>query len=206
MELIDIKSAEKFLSKYKISTPKTSLIVSEKEAIKAVEVFKYPVFLKIYGKNILHRTEVGGVDEAQDREEAMKMFSKMMKIKGAEGVLIQEKVEGKSLIIGMKRDPQFGPVIMVGIGGIFTEILKDFVLRVAPVSEKDALEMLKELKGYNYLQGERDKEPIHFEKVAKIIEAVSKLSLNENQIQEIDLNPVISNIKTASAVDFKFII
>ena len=162
--------------------------------------------MKVYGKDILHRTEIGGVGEAKDKTELLKMFSKMLKIKGVEGVLVQEKVDGKSLIIGMKRDPQFGPVIMVGIGGIFTEILKDFILRVAPVSKEEALNMLIELKGYNYLCGKRDNQPINFEETAKIITAISNLALKHEEIIEIDLNPVISNAKKSSAVDFKFII
>ncbi|MFA6190152.1 MAG: acetate--CoA ligase family protein [Candidatus Staskawiczbacteria bacterium] len=206
MQVIDFELAKKLLAKYKISFPRTVLCITPEEAQKTADIFGYPVFLKIYGNDILHRTEINGVDEAKNKEEAIKMFSKMIKIKGVEGVLIQEKVDGKNLIIGMKRDPQFGPVVMVGIGGIFTEILKDFVLRVAPVSEKEALKMMSELKGYDYLCGKRDKKPINFEKVAKIIVAISELSINQPEIQEIDLNPVISNIKTALAVDFKFII
>ena len=129
----------------------------------------------------------------------------MIKMEGVDGVLVQEKVLGKSLIVGMRRDSQFGPVIMVGIGGIFTEIMQDFNLRVAPVSEVEALEMMSELKGYNYLCGKRDNSPINFKKVAEIIVAISDLSIKENKIQEIDLNPVISNEKSAFAVDFKFL-
>ena len=206
MELVDFDVAKKLLSEYKINFPKTFFVASEKEAEIAAGVTKYPVFLKIYGKNVLHRTEEGGVGEATNKTEFVKMFSAMKKIKGAEGVLVQEKALGKSLIVGMKRDAQFGPVIMVGIGGIFTEIMKDFVLRVAPVSQADALKMMAELKGYAYLCGQRDKKPINFNEVAKIIEKISDLSMKETQIKEIDLNPVISDEKKALAVDFKFLI
>ena len=206
MELYNFEVAKKLLSEYNISFPKTFFVASEKEIKVAGGVVKYPVFLKIHGKNILHRTDVGGVGEASYNGELLEMFSKMMKISGTEGVLVQEKVLGKSLIVGMKRDLQFGPVIMVGIGGIFTEILKDFVLRVAPVSQEDALKMMSELKGYDYLCGKRDKKPINFKEVAKIIAEISNLSIKHSEIKEIDLNPVISNEKKALAVDFKFLI
>lgn len=210
MEVVEFEVAKKLLVENGIPFPRTVFVSSEKELLKDIKNFKFPVFLKIYGKDVLHRMEIGGVGEASNRAELKKMFLKMIKIKGAEGVLIQEKVIGKSLIIGMKRDLQFGPVIMVGIGGTFTEIIKDFVLRVAPVSEKEALKMLVELKWYAYLCGKRDKEPVNFKEIAKIIVSLSKLSLKRPEgypeIKEIDLNPVIANGKIASAVDFKFLI
>ena len=206
MQLIEFEVAKKFLSKYKILFPRTVFVSSEKEALKSVKSFKYPVFLKVYGKNILHRTEKMGVEEAKNKAELLKIFHKMIKIKGADGILIQEKIIGKSLIIGMKRDPQFGPVVMVGIGGIFAEVLKDFVLRATPISEKEALLMFAELKGYDYLCGKRDKKPVNLKAVAKIVTALSNFSLEESEIKEVDLNPVIADEKKALAVDFKFLV
>lgn len=205
MQLVEFEVAKKLLSKYKILSPRTIFVSSEKEASKVAKDFKYPVFLKIYGKNILHRTEKGGVGEATNKIELLRMFSKMIRIKGTEGVLIQEKVLGKSLILGMKRDPQFGSVIIVGIGGIFTEVLNDVVLMVAPIAENEALKMLSELKGYAYLCGKRDNMPINLKAVVKIIIALSDLAQQMPEIKEIDLNPVIVNGKKAVAVDFKFL-
>ncbi len=206
MQLIEFETAKKLLADYDIPFPGTVFVSSKNELLKGVKSFKYPLFLKIYGKDILHRTDIGGVGEAKNKAELEKAFLRMIKIKGTEGVLIQEKVEGKSLIIGMKRDSQFGPVVMAGIGGIFAEVIKDFVLRVAPISEKEALKMLSELKAYDYLLGKRDNKPINLKEVTKIIVSVSNLSLREEEIKEIDLNPVIVNEKEASAVDFKFLI
>jgi acyl-CoA synthetase (NDP forming) len=205
MQLVDFEIAEKFLSEYKILSPRTAFVLSDKEALKTIKSFGFPVFLKIYGKNILHRTEKTGVEEVNNKAELLKVFSRMKNIKGVEGVLIQEKIIGKSLILGMKRDPQFGPVIIAGIGGIFAEVIKDFVLRVAPVSEKEAIKMIAELKGYAYLCGKRDKKPINLKAVAKIIVALSQFSLKEKDIKEVDLNPVIADEKRALAVDFKFL-
>ena len=211
MQLVDFDKAKKLLADYNIPFPKTVFALPTEALAKAglakvTTGFKYPLFLKIYGKNIFKRTDIGGVGEAKDKAELQKMFLKMIKIKGAEGVLIQEKIEGKNLIIGMRRDEQFGPVVVVGIGGIFAEVMKDFVLRVAPVSEKEALKMLAELKGHDYLIGKRDKKSINFKAVAKIIVALSDIGLKEKEIKDATLNPVISNEKIASAVDFKFLI
>jgi len=205
MQLIDFKSAENLFFKYKIPCAKAIFVVSKKEALSAVKKIKYPAFLKVYGKNILHRTELGGVKEVFSQAELVREFLKMQKIKGIEGIIVQEKIDGKSLIIGMKRDPQFGPVIMAGIGGIFAEVVRDFTLRIAPVSGKEALKMLEELKGYDYLLGKRDKKPINFKAISKIIVALSEISLKEEKIMEADLNPVIADAKRAVAVDFKFI-
>ena len=206
MQLVDFEVAKNILSKYKISFPKTVFVLSGNNINKSIKGLKYPLFLKAYGKNILHRIELGGIKEVATLAELRKIFPKIFKIKGVDGILVQEKADGKNLILGMKRDAQFGPVIMVGIGGLLTEILNDVVLRVAPVSETEALKMLTELKGYSYLLGKRDKKVVNLRAVAKIVAALSSLALKETYIKEIDLNPVIANEKTASAVDFKFLV
>lgn len=204
MQVVDFESANKLLSKYKILTPRTVFVVSKKDLRKA-RWFKYPLFLKVEGKNILHRTDLGGVAGVESKKDLEKAFLRIMKIRGADGVLIQEKVDGKELIIGMKRDPQFGPAVIVGIGGILAETINDFVLRIAPVSEQDALNMLSELKGYSYLLGKRDKKKINLKAAAKVIIALSNIGLKED-IKEATLNPVMVNEKYALALDVKFLI
>lgn len=205
MQLIDFNEAKTLIDKYAIPLPRTVFASSEKEKNVAIKSFKYPLFLKTYGKNILHRTEANGVVEVKNRAELNSAFLRMMKIKGVDGVLFQEKLAGKVLIIGMKRDPQFGPVVLTGIGGIFAEAIKDVSLRVAPVSIAEAMKMISELKGYDYLSGKRDKKQINFKAVAEIIVAISKLSLTETDIKEIDINPVFADGKRAVAIDFKFL-
>jgi hypothetical protein len=206
MQLIDFKNAEKLLLDYKILYSRTFFVLTKKEALVAAKKIKYPVFLKVYGKHILHRIELGGTKEVRSPAELSKTFLVMKKIKGVDGILVQEKVIGKNIILGMKRDAQFGPVILVGIGGTLTEVLNDIVLRVAPVSLVNAMDMLKELKGYSYLCGKRDKKSVNLKDVAKIIVALSNLAIKEGKIKEIDVNPVIANEKKATAVDFKFLI
>jgi acetyltransferase len=106
----------------------------------------------------------------------------------------------------MKRDPVFGPVIVFGLGGIFVEALKDTSMRVAPVSPQEARAMIEEIKGYKILHGLRGEKPVNFDALAKIIVAVSKLSVARPEIKEIDLNPVMVDTKGAVVVDARIIV
>jgi hypothetical protein len=207
MQLMGFAESVKILSKYNIPSCRSFFTVSENEALDFAKKLKYPLFLKVSGKDILHRTDIKGVfGDIKTEEELSIAFKELMKIKNADGVIMQEMISGKEIIIGMKRDAQFGPTIIVGIGGIFAELIKDVVLKVAPVSEKEALEMLADLKGYPYLCGIRDDKKINLKTVAKIIVAVSDVGLKEKEIKEITLNPVIANKKNAFAVDSKFLV
>jgi len=210
MELIDFKSSEKLLKKYKIPLSKEGFVLDVKEAVRVAKKIKYPVFLKIYGKNILHRIDIGGIKKVENAKELEKEFLRMRKIparltggKGIDGIVVQGNAEGKEVIVGMRRDPQFGPTIMVGAGGIFTEAINDFVLRVCPINEADAMKMLQELKSLPYLEGKRDNKSINFKEVTKIVANVSKMAMENEEISEITFNPIISNSKKAVVVDFK---
>ena len=204
--LLSFKDSKKLVLEYEIPFFKTGIFNLEKKAIKFAEKIGYPVVLKIFSSKILHRTEVGGVKTSiQNQKELKKAFSDLLKIQG-EGVLVQKMGQGKEIALGMKRDAQFGPVLMFGLGGIFIETLKDVSFRVCPVSKKQALEMIKEIKGYPILKGQRGEKPVNIKALVKIIVQVSKLSLREKEIKEIDLNPVIVNQKGAWVADFKFLI
>jgi acyl-CoA synthetase (NDP forming) len=114
--------------------------------------------------------------------------------------------EGQECIIGMIRDPQFGPVIMFGLGGIFVEVLKDVAFRVAPLTNKDIDEMIKEIKGYKVLTGIRGKKPKDIEAIRHILVRLSDVAIDNPEIEEIDLNPVIVHEKGASIVDSRMIL
>ena len=167
----------------------------------------YPIVLKVFSHRIFHRTEIGGVKIGiKNEKELRKAFDELIKIKGGAGILIQKMVLGKEVALGMKRDSQFGPVLMAGLGGIFVEVLKDVSFRICPVSEREALEMIKGIKGYEILKGHRGQKPVNLKALVKIIVNLSKLSLKEEKIKEIDLNPVIVNKKRALACDFKILV
>ncbi len=122
-----------------------------------------------------------------------------------EGILIQKMIKGKELILGMNRNEQFGPVLMFGLGGIYTELYKDIALRIAPVSKKEALEIIKETKAYEIVKGFRG-EGFNEEKLIDLIFKLSNLSIKEESIQSIDFNPVMGNKEEVLIVDFKIVV
>ena len=181
------------------------------ELEKSLKKTGFPCVMKIVSRKASHKTELGGVITGiKSEEEAKKAFLKLKAIASQKripfgGVLVQEQARGIEIIIGAKRDPQFGPIILFGLGGIFVEVFKDFSLRLAPVSEKDATEMIDETKGKALLLGARGAKKANLKAIAGIILAVSKLMLKDEKIIELDLNPVFANGKTAFAVDARII-
>lgn len=213
MSVLSFNQTKEILLRYKIPFCKSHLVASEKEALKFAQKIGYPVVLKICSPDILHKTDVGGIKIVIDKKELTKAWAEILNnVKEgapqakAEGILVQKMISGQEVVVGMKRDPSFGPALMFGLGGIFVEVLKDVAFRVAPIDKKEALKMMKEIKGFKVLRGFRGKEKANIEKIAEIIVKVSKFSSKEENIREIDLNPVIVNTKQAFVVDPRFII
>jgi len=196
------------LSKYKIPVVKGKIVKSKKELLSFVKKVGFPVVLKIFSPDILHKTDIGGVIlDIEDRESlsaAWDKISKLTKSKKAD-ILIQKQEKGTEVIIGAKRDPVFGPVIMFGLGGIFAEALKDVSFRLAPISKKEAKEMISEIKGSKILKGYRGQKPVNLLKLEEILLSLSELITKEKNVKEVDLNPVIVNDKKAIVVDVKII-
>ncbi|MFH1643366.1 MAG: acetate--CoA ligase family protein [Patescibacteria group bacterium] len=207
MALLSFSETKKIFLKYKLPILSAELFESEKEALISAKKIGFPVVLKIWSSNILHRTDIGGVKVGINNEKDFKQaFFNLQKIKNVEGIIVQKMGEGKQLFLGMKRDGQFGPVIAFGLGGIFVEVLKDVSFRVCPVSRSEAQKMIKEIKGFPILKGQRGQDGINIEALINLILKISKLSLEENQIKEIDFNPVIADAKKILLADFKIII
>ena len=207
MQLLDFQISKKLLSKYKIPFLEIEVFESEKRARQFAKKIGFPVALKVFSTKIFHRTDIGGVKVGLGNEKEFKTaFIKLSKIKDVEGVLVQKMGQGEQIVLGMKRDAQFGPTLMFGLGGIFVEILKDISFRVCPVSTKEALKMIKEIQGYSILKGARTGKKVNINALVNMIVGLSKLSLKEKSIKEIDLNPVITNEKGAWAADFKFFV
>jgi len=210
MNILSFKETEILLSKYKIPFCKTELFNSKEKALAYAQKIGFPVVLKVHAQKIFHKSEIGGVKvDINDEEEFLLSWEEMMeKISGKniEGILVQEMTYGNEVAIGMKRDKQFGPVLMFGLGGIFIEIIKDVSFRVAPISKKEALEMIKELKGFKILDGARGKEKVNLKNLADIIISVSNLSMKEEYIDSIDFNPIMINKDKACITDFRIIV
>lgn len=195
--------------RYNINTAPCEMAHSEIQAAKASQRFGYPVVLKLISPEVVHKTEKGfvltGIDSMVGAQHTYKeLVERAHKLKiQPEGVLIQKQFKGREIIIGAKRDEQFGPTVLFGLGGVFVEILKDISLRIAPINKVDAMEMIKEIKGYALLAGARGQQAVNFEKIAETISAVSNMIMDNDEIVEMDLNPCFADEKECIAVDIR---
>jgi acetyl-CoA synthetase (ADP-forming) len=208
-----IASGKKTLSEYESSLVIKSagvpvvpsmLARTRDEAFQMAEKLGFPVVMKGCSAELAHKTEAGMVKlNIGNSEEAAHVFDELMgKIKGLDGVLIQKMVKGsREFVIGLSRDPQFGPCVMFGLGGIFTEALKDVTFRVAPLTKEDALEMIDEIKTKKLLGEFRGSPAVDREALAKALVGVGDLGIKYDSIAEIDINPLIIYGDKPVAVD-----
>jgi 3-hydroxypropionyl-CoA synthetase (ADP-forming) len=214
-KVITEELSKSILKTYGVKVPPFALVTSAEEAAKQAKKIGFPLVMKVVSPQILHKTDVGGVkvglDNVNDVKKTFKdMFGRLSKKKGVEvkGILLEKMVpKGVELIVGIQNDPQFGPVIMVGLGGIMTEVMKDVAFRMLPISTSDAKSMLNELKGAALLKGFRGSEPIDTNMVAKMLVQIGKLGVeNADYVNSIDFNPVIVYPKSHFVVDAKIIL
>jgi acetate---CoA ligase (ADP-forming) subunit beta len=171
-----------------------ALARSRKKAEQMAERIGYPVVMKGCSAELAHKTESGMVKlNVGNSEEAARVFDELTaKMKNLDGVLIEKMVKGsREFVIGLSRDPQFGPCVMFGLGGIFTEALKDVTFRVAPLSKEDALEMIDEIKTKKLLGEFRGSPAVDREALAKALVGIGELGISCDSIAEIDINPLI---------------
>jgi acetyl-CoA synthetase (ADP-forming) len=171
--------------------------------------------LKIVSPDVLHKFDVGGVIlDIKNSKEVKNGYNKILKnVKDHKpdakivGVLVQEMAPSATeVIVGATKDPQFGPALMFGLGGIFVEILKDVTFRIAPITESDAKEMITEVKGYPILKGYRGQPPADVDAIVKILMNTSRLVMDHMEIKELDLNPIMVYEKGAKTVDARIIL
>lgn len=207
--------AKELLKEYNIPVPAFQLIRDESEIKKIENNISYPIVMKIVSPDIIHKSDAGGVkigikDEAAARIAFNEIVSKAKNYNEEakiNGVIVYSMVpQGTEVITGITRDPQFGPVIMFGLGGIFVEVLKDVSFRVLPVKEIDVEEMITEIKGYEVLKGVRGESPKDIEAIKEVLLKLSKLAIDNPEIQEIDLNPVFVYEKGLQVVDARMIL
>ncbi len=200
----------RILEDYGIPTTPARLARSAEEAEDIAGQLDSPVVLKVDSPGIIHKSDAGGVRVGVSQEEVGKEFREMKerlsrnrpeaKIKG---IRIQETVEGEEVIIGLKRDPQFGPLVMFGLGGVYVEVLEDVSFRVTPISAPEARSMIESINGYPILKGVRGNPGVDIESLIDIILRVSKLAEDHPEIHELDLNPVIAGPKGARVADVR---
>jgi len=215
-KIITEEAAKSILKKYGIKVPGFALVKSADEAAKAAKKLGFPLVMKVVSPQILHKTDVGGVKVGVDNVADVKktfndMYGRLSKKKGVDvkGILLEKMVPkgGVELIVGIQNDPQFGPMLMAGLGGIMTEVFKDVAFRMLPITTSDAKSMLNELKGSKLLKGFRGSAPIDTDMVAKALVQIGKMGVdNADYINSIDFNPVIVYPKSYFVVDAKIIL
>ncbi|MFQ5999448.1 MAG: acetate--CoA ligase family protein [Candidatus Bathyarchaeia archaeon] len=188
---------------------------TQEEAVKFADEIGYPTVLKIVSPDVIHKFDVGGVmlnlkDPQDVRDAYKKILDNVKKHKPnakINGILVQEMAPPTTeVIVGATKDPQFGPALMFGLGGIFVEVLKDVTFRIAPISEQDAREMITEVKAYPILKGYRNQPPVDINAIVEILLNTSRLVMDHLEIKELDLNPIMVYKKGAKTVDARIIL
>jgi acyl-CoA synthetase (NDP forming) len=207
--------AKRICMEYCIPVTKFELAKNQTEAVKDANEIGYPVVLKIVSPDILHKSDVGGVTidlkNAEDVQNAYNQILENVKKHNSKakivGVLVQEMAPPSTeVIVGAIKDPQFGPAVMFGLGGIFVEVLKDVTFRVAPITKDEAWEMISEVKAYPLLKGYRNTPPADIGSIAEILLNTSKLVTDHSEIKELDLNPIMVYERGAKTVDARIIL
>jgi len=212
--LTEVESKE-LLKKAGIPVVEAKLSRSKKEAISISKEMGFPVVLKISSSDVVHKSDSGGVKLGlANATQVGKAYNEIISsVKQAypeaqiEGVSVQPMApSGVEVIVGMSKDPQFGPVLMFGLGGILVEVLKDVSFRIVPVTARDAREMIREIKGYPLLEGYRGQKPASIPALEKLIVKVSQFVEKNPQLKELDLNPIFAYPDKAVAVDARIIL
>jgi acetyl coenzyme A synthetase (ADP forming)-like protein len=192
------------LTDYGFEMARSALCQSEETATAAAREIGYPVVIKLVSPDVVHKSDVGGVqadirNESEIKEAVSKINATVARLKAEnpsfrmEGLLVQEMVkDGKETILGMTTDPSFGPVMMFGLGGVYVEVLKDVSFRVAPLTDADATEMVHSIKGFPILNGARGEKPVDLEKLSECLQRMSQMILDLPEIKEMDINPIIA--------------
>ena len=207
--------SKKLLERAGIPVVETRLVRTKRETISVSKEMGFPVVLKITSPDIVHKSDSGGVKLGiANATQASKAYSEiMLSIKQRypsaiiHGLTVQKMAPpGIQVIVGMSKDPQFGPVLMFGLGGILVELLKDVSFRIVPVTKRDAAEMISEIKGYPLLEGYRGQEPANIDALQDIIVRVSQFVERTPEIKELDLNPIFAYRDKAVSVDARIVL
>jgi acetate---CoA ligase (ADP-forming) subunit beta len=184
--------SKQFLSSFGIPVTREVIAPDAGSAAAEAEKIGFPVVLKATGASLFHKTEIGGVVlNLRSQEEIKKEGQRLLRIGGCEALLVQEMVKGeRELVCGLTRDPQFGPCVMFGLGGILTELLNDVVFRVAPLTSWDARDMMEEIQGRKILDPFRGEAAADLETLSQTLIALGQIGLQYEEVAEIDINPL----------------
>lgn len=184
--------SKRFLSSFGIPVIREGIVRDAASAAAEAGKIGFPVVLKASGKNLFHKTEVGGVVlNIRSEEEVKEESRRLLKIQGCEALLVQEMVKGdRELVCGLTRDAQFGPCVMFGLGGILTELLGDVVFRIAPLTPWDAQEMMQEIRSREIIERFRGEPAVDKDALVQTLVALGEIGLQYEDVLEIDINPL----------------
>lgn len=214
---LDELAGKQLLASFGVTVPRSLVVPDANAAAAACADLKSPLALKVMSPDLLHKSDAGGVtvglNSAAEVEEAVRAMMKRPAIANArvDGFLLEEMAPaGVEVVVGGLRDPQFGPLVMVGLGGVFVEVLADVAFRICPILRLDAEEMLDELKGAVLLRGARGRKAVSREAIVDVLLKVGGegglLMTYEKDIAEADINPLIVSEHGAVAVDARFML
>lgn len=207
--------AKEICRAYGMPTPEFAVAKTPSEAAALAEKIDFPVVLKIISQDILHKTEAGAVLlDLKSKEEVERGCQRIVDNAESynsnarlEGVLVQHMApKGVEVIVGGLRDSQFGPTVLFGLGGIFVEVLKDVTFRVAPLTDLDSREMIREIRSYPVLRGIRGRDPSDENAIVSILQGTSQIMMENSSIEQMDLNPIMVYGTGASIVDARMIL
>ena len=200
--------AKRLLARGGLRVPEFIWTDSLKEAVAFAEKIGYPVVAKVVSPKVIHKTDSGGVATGINNKIALgETFHRFTGMDGFAGVLVEETVSGAEMIVGAKSDYQFGPVILLGVGGTGVEIYKDTTLRMAPIRPKDVESMVRSLRAHRRFEGYRGAEPVSLEELTRTLIAFSDLVMElGEEVESIDLNPVICSGERCVVVDARIML
>ncbi len=213
--LLNEVESKRLLSEAGINTNATELAQSRDEAVRLAREIGHPVVLKIASPDVVHKSDAGGVVVGVSGDDAVAAaYDGILAAIGEaqpgariDGVSVQAMAEpGVEVIIGVSRDPQFGPLLMFGLGGVLVEVLGDVSFRVAPLTERDAAEMVREIKGYPILRGHRGSPPADLDAIERALLDLSRFVDARPDVSEVDLNPIIAHANGLTAVDARVVL
>ena len=214
---LDEPTGKRILASAGIRVPHSVIVNAGSDMRTAVSGLMVPYVLKVIATGVVHKSDVGGVRlNLQDLDALVAAELEVLNVLRAQGIepeswLVEEMApRGVEVVIGGVMDPEFGPMVMVGLGGIFVEVLQDVSFRICPIHERDAFEMIDDLKGVLMLRGARGSEPVSIDSIVKVLLCLGGedglLIANEHELTEVDINPLIVSKEGAVAVDARFIL
>ncbi len=212
--ILTYEESRKVLELTGIPLNKMETATNIEECVEQANKIGYPIVMKIISKDVVHKTEAGGVKVGIKSEDELRTAydTMMKKVKEhypeakIDGVSIEEMVDGVEILVGQTTDPQFGKMIAFGIGGVFVEVYKDVSFRLIPISKEDVKEMYSEIKGKKMLEGFRGMPALKLEELTELLLSISELVENNPMIKEMDLNPVMVTKNGLKAIDARIIL